>query len=120
MGTRRPACALPLRAPHARRGRLTQQTLRVALAKSCRERNAFVRAAPLLGSATNVSLHCYVDHSYVTAIFNDQVAFTVVVEPSSAAQALVEAWNEGAAGAAVAELTAWPLKPANNLDVQPI
>ena len=24
------------------------------------------------------------------------------------------------AGAAVAELTAWPLKPANNLDVQPI
>ena len=84
------------------------------------QRNAFVRAAPLLGSATNVSLHCYVDHSYVTAIFNDQVAFTVVVEPSSAAQALVEAWNEGAAGAAVAELTAWPLKPANNLDVQPI
>jgi hypothetical protein len=85
------------------------------------QRNAFVRAAPLLGSATNVTLHCYVDHSYVTVIFNGQVAFTVVVEPSSAAQTLVEGWSEGApVDAKVAELTAWPLKSANNADLQPV
>ena len=46
---------------------MTTQTFFVDATK---QGNAFVSAAPILGSSTNATLHIYVDHSYVTAIFN--------------------------------------------------
>ena len=86
--------------------------------------NPFVRAGPLLGPTANVSLHVYVDHAFVTAIFNERVAFTVMVTPSSAANSVVESFASCAGrspceGAAV-DMTAWPLKSANNMNAQPL
>ena len=72
--------------------------------------NAAVRAAPLLGSSSNVSIHAYADHSYVTAIFNGQVALTAVVAPSSAAASRVEPWG---APASAVKLDVWELAPAH-------
>ena len=88
-----------------------------------RQGNEWIRAAPLLGSNTRVSMHAYVDHAYVTVIFNQQVALTTVVEPSSVAQGGVSLWqSEGCAVGRVNADTfeAFPLKDANNLDVKPL
>ena len=86
--------------------------------------NPFVRAGPLLGSSANVSLHVYVDHAFVTAIFNDQVAFTVFVTPTSGAQGVVESFSTCSGTSPCNEvrvdMTVWPLQSANNLDVRPI
>ena len=68
-----------------------------------------MRAAPLLGSSSNVSIHAYVDHSYVTAIFNSQVAPTAVVAPSSAAASRVKSCG---APPSIVKLGVWELAPA--------
>merc|ERR1712224_426094 len=39
---------------------------------------AGLRAGPLLGSARELTVHCYVDHSFVSCIFNNMTAITAV------------------------------------------
>lgn len=87
-----------------------------------RQGNPAVRAGPLLGSKTNVSVHVYVDHAYVTAIFNEQVALTVLVTPTSAAQGVVESFTSCFAAPcdSMSVVMAWPLRSANNVDVRPL
>lgn len=84
--------------------------------------NLFLRAGPLLGSTTNISLHAYVDGGFVTAIFNEQVAITTVVAPTKGCQeGTVGSWSSDPRRTSPsAKMAAWTLRQANNANVQPL
>eukprot|EP01046_Picozoa_sp_COSAG06_P020119 COSAG06_NODE_1460_length_9398_cov_2.417572_8_plen_295_part_00 len=54
------------------------------------------RAGPLLGHNSSVSVHLIVDHSIVTAIFNNRTAITVFAHPSSASANRLVLQGQGA------------------------
>ena len=72
-----------------------------------------IRAGPLLGSTEHITLHCYLDHGYVTLIVNNQTALTALAQPSSGTAGGVSlfGWKPGAMGTAVADL--WRLRDAS-------
>jgi len=70
-----------------------------------------VRAGPLLGHTSGyVTIHCYVDGSFVTAIFNNQTALTAVAMPSSDSAAEVSMFGLSAG----ANVNVWKLKGASH------
>lgn len=52
------------------------------------------RAGPLLGNASTVVVHCYLDGVYVSCIFNNQTAITAMVAPSADAVAGVTSFGD--------------------------
>ena len=70
-----------------------------------------VRAGPLLGLnvTAGLTLHCYVDGSFVQVLVNNRTALTAVVQPSqqTAGEVSILGWNQAAWGAA--NISLWKL-----------
>ena len=76
------------------------------------------RAGPLLGNHSRVSVHPIVDHSIVTAIFNNRTAITVFVHPTSESANRLVLQGQGAVWPALKEEgttseSSWKLATAN-------